>query len=179
MSMIHQNRFGRIRTLTSRMSEDPASSWIELARWIPIGLAWSFFTTSCELSFQLTAFKKRLQFRKSQGYGKTGYKNVQLVLQQKCCAFCHPQISKPGSQQIRLLQKVQSSIFYFLKENIVLAFSQPQGKLVLWRYARVWSNSRVILSNRKSVSACSTQLTETWFVARQVWVVSSKMHNIA
>ena len=28
-----------------------ASSWIELARWILIGLAWSFFMTSCELRF--------------------------------------------------------------------------------------------------------------------------------
>ena len=38
------------------------------------------------------------------------------------CAFYHPQISKPGLQQMRLLQKVPSSIFYSLKQNLYVRF---------------------------------------------------------
>ena len=90
--------------------------------------------TSCELRFQLTAFKNvTLQFHKSQGYGKTGYKNVLLQneLTSNYCAFYHPPISKPGLQQIRLLQKVQSSRFYFLKQNLYVRF--PDRKANLFR----------------------------------------------
>ena len=54
---------------------------------------------------------------------------MQLVLQQKCCAFYHPQISKPGLQQLRLLQKVQSSSFYFLKQNLYVRFPGRKANL--------------------------------------------------
>ena len=40
-----------------------------------------------------------------------------------------PQISKPGLQQIRLLQKVQSSIFYFLKQNLYVRFPGSKADL--------------------------------------------------
>ena len=45
---------------------------------------------------------------------------------------------------------------------------QAHGRLVLqrWRNPRLWRDSRIIVSNQKSVL---TQFATTWFVARQVW----------
>ena len=60
----------------------------------------------------------------------------------------------------------------------MLCVFRPKANLFCnqWRTSRVRRDSRVILSNQKSVFS---QLVANWFVARQVWFVSGKTHNIA
>ena len=50
------------------------------------------------------------------------YDFVWIKIPVDCFQERHPQISKPGLQQMRLLQKVQSSRFYFWKQNLYVRF---------------------------------------------------------
>ena len=60
-----------------------------------------------------------------------------------------------------LLQTVESSSTFCSKLRACCGFNRPQTNL-----SRVWRDSRVILSNQKTVF---TELVTTWFVARKVW----------
>ena len=93
-----------------------------------------------------------------------------------CCAFYHrpPWNRCPATIQVvggceNLLQKVESSCTFCNKICTCCASIGPRQTLFCckWRNSLVWRDSRVILSNQKSV--LSRQLATTWFVARQVW----------
>ena len=59
---------------------------------------------------------------------------------------------------------------YFLQQNLyMLRVYRSKANLFCckWLNSLVWRDSRVILSNQKSV--LSRQLATTWFVSRQVW----------
>ena len=60
-----------------------------------------------------------------------------------------------------LLQTVESSSAFCNKIRACCGFYRPKTNLF-----RVWRDSRVMLSNQKTVF---TELATTWFVVRQVW----------
>ena len=68
----------------------------------PNRLSLELFYDLVWIKILVDCFQERLQFHKSSGYGKTGYKNVLQKNESTSnyCAFSHPQISKPGLQQI-------------------------------------------------------------------------------
>ena len=123
--------------------------------------------------------------------GKSGNKTVQLVLQHCCKTSWKAMLLvllasfKPIFQQIRLLkgcenllEKVGSSSTFCNKICSCFAFYRLKANLFCrkWRNSRVWHDSRVTLSNQKSVF---TQLATTWFAARQVWFLRGTTRNIA
>ena len=69
--------------------------------------------------------------------------------------------------------KMRAVLLFATKSIQCCAFHRPKAKLFCnkWRNSRVWRDSRVILSNQKSVF---TQLTTTWFVPRKVWTMVVK-----
>ena len=88
-----------------------------------------------------------------------------------------PPTNQPILQQIRSVLQVaksccrKSDSSYTSCNKIFIlccTFYRPKANLHCskWRRTRVWCDSRVILSNQKSVF---TQLATAWFVARQVW----------
>ena len=83
---------------------------------------------------QAALLKKQAQTRLDSRYGKTGNKHLQLVLQH-CCKTSWkttlrvlPPMFQPVLQQIKLLQKVESSFTFC---NKILHVLPAQGKLVL------------------------------------------------
>ena len=91
---------------------------------------------------------------------------------------------EPNLQKIRLLHvakgccREHSSSTFCNKLCTCRAFYWPKANLFCskWRNSRVRRDSRLMLSNQKSVP---TQCATTWFGARQVWLVGSKKRNIA
>ena len=100
-------------------------------------------------------------------YGKLGNKNMKHILQHDCKTTW---IAMSRESSSTFCNKICTCCAFYTGPRETWMFCSK------WRNARVWHNSRVILSNQKLVF---TQLATSWFVTRQVWAWVSKTRNIA
>ena len=100
-------------------------------------------------------------------YGKLGNKNMKHILQHDCKTTW---IAMSRESSSTFCNQICKCCAFYTGPRETWMFCSK------WRNARVWHNSRVILSNQKLVF---TQLATSWFVTRQVWAWVSKTRNIA
>ena len=109
---------------------------------------------------QAALLKKQAQTRSDSRYGKTGNKHLQLVLQH-CCTTSWKTMFRvlqpmfqPVSQQIKLQQKVESSLTFCNK---------------IWHVNDIWNKSYMNCGNEIKMKKRSSQWTQFMQLRKEAW----------